>query len=182
MPYKTKLVEIVLTETRRATWTMARHPVSGSEHVYGVTDENYSRLNRWSFAVRVPERGGRGIVVQPLRVPPKRVWAGLERRSVIWKAATIHPYRNRVYCKVNLADPSQERTKIGLRRGERRLLPRWFKGSRHRLRLKGTVTTTRGRDSQAQVLVVKKNDHVRMIKLFFALKVWVLEEDYQIVD
>ena len=46
------------------------------------------------------------------------------------------------------------------------------------MRLKKTVATTRGHDDQAQVILVDCYDHKLMIRLFFALKVWVLQEKF----
>lgn len=178
--YKPNLVIVTPLDTRRASWTMGRRPVSGEEHIFKVEDENYSKLNEWTFVVRVPAGSSTSIIVQPTQVPGKRVWAGVERRSIVWRPATINPHRKKMYCKLNLADPTLEKTKVGLTRGERGLLPKWFKSLKHRIRLKGTVTTTRGTDAKAQVLLVRKRDYVGMIRLFFALKVWVLEEGYWI--
>ena len=180
--YKIRNVEVTPNETRRATWKMAGHTISGKEHVFDVRDGNYTRLNQWSFAIRIAPKADSGMIVQPLQAPGKKVWAGIERRSIVWKRATINPHKVKVYCKVNLADPAGEKTKVGLRRGERDILPYWFKELRHRLRLKGTVTTTKAHDTKAQVVLSRKDDYVGMIRVFFALKVWVLEEHYQIVE
>lgn len=183
MSYKTKLVEVEPVETRRATWTTAggRRPVSGEEYEYKVKDGNFPTLNEWKFVVRVPSGDSKSIVVQPTLVPGKKVWAGIERRSIVWNPATINPHKKKVYCKVNLAVPTKVQNKVGLARGERYLLPPWFKKLRHRLRLKGTVTTTKAYDDKAQVLLASKQNHVEMIRSFFALKVWVLEEGYSLL-
>jgi hypothetical protein len=46
------------------------------------------------------------------------------------------------------------------------------------MRLKQTVTTTEGRDSKSQVVVFNRANHVKMIRLFFATKVWILNESF----
>jgi hypothetical protein len=48
------------------------------------------------------------------------------------------------------------------------------------MRLKDTVTTTRGTDAKAQVVLMDREDHSTMIKLYFALKVWVMQEDFSL--
>jgi len=144
-----------------------------------VKDMKVSSLNDWKFAVRVPPKANQPIVVQPTAVPGKKVGAGVERRSVSWQPATINPHKRQVYCKVFLADPSKERNKVGVRRGQRKKLPSWIKKFKYRLRLKSSVTPSTW-DANAQVLLVHKGNHVQMIRMFFALRVWVLSEGFAI--
>jgi hypothetical protein len=178
--YKRKLVEVGYDQTRNASWVWGKRKVRGVEHIYNVKDWNFPSLNEWTFAVRVPSGSSKQIIVQPTQVPSKKAWAGLERRTNVWVPATINPYRKKVYCKVHIADPTQEKNWIGVSRGRRNDLPRWFRTLRHRLRLKNTVTTTRGVDKNDQVLLVKKGNYVEMIRLFFALRVWVLQEGFEL--
>jgi hypothetical protein len=156
--------------------------VLGTAHLYTVKDANFDRLNEWVFSVQVPRNRRDYVVVGPLIVPGKRAWAGLARRSVLFVPATRNPYRRWMYCKINVADPTGARTKIGVRRGEKDILPKWFDEFSGHLRLKKTVTTTRGRDMNAQVAVVERDSHALMIRLFFALKVWVLQESVLIKE
>jgi hypothetical protein len=81
---------------------------------------------------------------------------------------------------VSLADPTGLATKRIVGRGEREDLPRWAREHRWRLRLKGTVAMTYGNDGYHQVAVVKPEDYETMIKLFFSLKVWTLQEAFQL--
>jgi hypothetical protein len=174
--YDWRKVDVSYLDENRASWKMAGHTVRGTDSTYRVRDRNFDRLNWWTMVVRVPNERAAGIVVQPLQAPGKKSWAGIERRSIVLVRGTKNRYRGEVYCKVNLADPTQGKTKIGFRRGERDVLPGWFDHLKHRMRLKDTVTTTRGSDGKSQVVVMAPDDHERMIRLFFALKVWVLEE------
>lgn len=176
--YKTKKLQIERQDVRTASWRFGTKAVKGTEHSYSVKDANFPSLNKWSFAVRVPRKAYGNIVVQPILAPSKKVWAGLDRKAVVLVRATKNPFRSRVYCKLNLADPSRDKTKQGTRRGDRDALPKWFKQFRWRMRLKQTVTTTRGRDANAQVVFMDFDDHDTMLKLYFALKVWVMEEDF----
>lgn len=179
--YDPKLVTVSALRELRSTWMApGSAPALGTAYLYNVKDGNFDRLNDWVFSVQVPKDRHGDTVVSPLIVPGKKAWAGIARRSVLFVPATKHPYRRCLYCKINVADPSGERTKIGVRRGEKGILPKWFEEFSDDLRLKKTVTTTRGRDENAQVAVVPRDDHERMIQVFFALKVWVLQELVQI--
>jgi hypothetical protein len=174
--YKPVDVDVCFETESRASWKMAGRTVRGTDYIYRVHDYNFDRLNAWSMVIRVPINRKEDIVVQPLSAPGKKVWAGIERRSIVFVMCTKIGYRGRMYCKVNLSDPSQRKTKVGFRRGERGVLPKWFAYFHSRMKLKDTVTTTRGTDGYSQVVVMASNDHARMIRLFFALKIWVLEE------
>jgi hypothetical protein len=44
------------------------------------------------------------------------------------------------------------------------------------MRKKQKVRSTRGTDGEALVVLVPARDHVAMIRLFFATKVWILKE------
>ncbi len=140
-----------------------------------MVDENFDRLNEWIFSVRVPNKPGQ-IVVQPQTVPGKKVFAQVGRRPITFQKATKHPYRKHAYCKVHLADPTMEKTWRGTSRGDRSKFPRWFKYFRNRMRLKDTVTTTAGNDGYDQVVLIAPDDHERMIRLYFAMRVWVLQD------
>ena len=179
--YKTKKLAIQTQEERTGSWRFGGRAVKGTEHLYTVKDANFSSLNKWIIAVRVPNNVYGDIVVQPLMTPGKKVWAGLDRKAVVLVRATKNPFKSKVYCKLNLADPSGWQTKLGTRRGDRSALPTWFKPFAWRMRLKQTVKTGKGRDSKAQVVLIGRDDHRTMLRLYFALKVWVLEEDFSIV-
>ena len=178
--YKTKKLQIEQQDEKISSWRFAGRVVKGTEHVYSVKDENFSSLNNWTFAVRVPRKANANIVVQPVWAPGKKVWAGLDYKAVVLVRAKKNRFKSRVYCKLNLADPSHEKTKLGTHRGDRDALPKWFQPFRWRMRLKKTVTTTRGSDANAQVVFMNRDDHPTMIKLYFALKVWVMEEGFSI--
>jgi len=178
--YKTKKLEIEMVDERNASWRFSDHTVRGTEYVYEVKDTNFSRLNCWTFAVRAPHKVYGDIVVQPLNSPGKRVWAGLDRKAVVLVRAHKNPFRSMVYCKLNLADPSGSQTKRGTKRGDRGALPKWFQPFVWRMRLKNTVTTTQGSDANAQVVLIENDDHKTMLRLYFALKVWVMEENFSI--
>lgn len=178
--YNPRLVDVIYEDERKATWkgVGSYSAVKGKEYSYMVKDRNFDRLNNWKFIVKVPSSGNNDIVVQPSVAPNKRIWAGIDRRSIVLMKVTKKNHRGNVYCKINLADPTATKTKIGTSRGQRDSLPRWFDYFRPYMRLKATVTTTAGTDSKAQVVLIEPDDHERMIRLFLALKVWVLQEGF----
>jgi hypothetical protein len=180
--YDPRLIDVSFQHKQRASWKMAGRTTQGWEYIYSAKDLNFARLNSWGFSIRVPKFKQSGIVVQPIHIPNKKVWAGIDRRSVIFVKATKHPYRSMRYCKINLADPTGEKNKVGTRWGDRSSFPQWFDYFKSRMRIKNTVATTAGTDGYAQVVMVKIDDHQRMIRLYFALKVWVLEEGFVILN
>jgi hypothetical protein len=163
-------------EARPATWTFAGEAISGTEQSYAVTDGNFLSRNEWEFVVRVPKTKGQRLEVRPRTTPNLKVWAELTYRSLTFARATKGEARGRWYCQVALADPSGARTKDVVRGEERNELPAWFDALRGRMRLKQNVRPTKGTDGQALVVLVTAADHPAMIRLFFAMKVWILKE------
>lgn len=177
--YKPEKLDIQPLEHHTGSWSAFGGPaVKGIEHLYTVKDSNFRSLNQWTIAIRVPNTTRGDIIVQPILTPGKKVWADIERKAIVLVRATKHPYRTKVYCKLNLADPTGLHTKKGTRRGDRSALPKWFGSFGNRMRLKQTVATTRGTDANAQVIMLGHDDHEAMIALYFALKVWVMAEGF----
>jgi hypothetical protein len=174
--YRLEKLQIAPMGERRASWTFTREPVSGTEFTYAVVDANNATRHFWEFLVRVPSAGDDRIEVRPRATPSLKAWIGLERRSLTFARASRTGYRGRYYCQIALADPTGERTKDVLKKHERALLPPWFDDVSTRLRVKGTVRSTKGNDADQLVAVVRPAEHAVMIGLFFATKVWVLKE------
>jgi hypothetical protein len=167
-------------ERRPATWTFGGAPVSGVEQAYTVTDTNFPAKNLWEFIVRLPETAGERIEVRPRTTPAVRSWAELPDRSLTFMRATRGAARGKRYCQVALADVTGERSRAIVRTDQRDQLPRWFDPVRPRMRAKHAVKPTRGTDSDALVVLVPADDYGSMIRLFFATKVWVLTERFQL--
>jgi hypothetical protein len=179
--YRLERVDAELKTERRSGWKIRDDPpVSGIEYVYTVTDNNYAQRNSWEFLVRVPDAHGGTIEVRPSVVPNVRAWAGLDRRAVMFERVTIGRYRGACYCKVALADPSGERTRLIARMDEKNRLPYWFRSVRPRMRAKEAIRRTRGTDGDSLVITVPADDHQQMIALFLAAKAWVLKERFRL--
>jgi len=175
--YKPSKIQIELKEQKKAKWKYDGI-VKGTEFFYTVKDENFGRLNQWMFRIQVPEDAYGEIIVQPAQTPARNAWAGIARSSIVFNRATRPGYKSLVYCKMNLADPTGVNTKRGTTRGDRPEFPKWFQTFRWRMRLKKTLTTTLGNDYNAQVIFADRENHALLIRIFFALKVWVLESKY----
>lgn len=174
--YRLDRVNVEPGEKRASTWTFGGQAISGTEQTYAVRDDNFPSRNEWEFVVRTPSgRDGR-VEVRPRATPNVKVWAELTDRSLTFLRATMGEARGKWYCKVALADPTGERSRDVVRRDEREELPPWFDSLKNRMRTKERVRTTKGNDGGDLVILVQPNDHETMIRLFFAMKVWVLKE------
>jgi hypothetical protein len=174
--YRLDRVTAAPGEERASTWTFGGRPMSGVEQSYAVRDENFPSRNQWEFVVRIPKGRDERIEVRPRTTPNVKVWAELPDRSLNFSRATIGEARGKWYCKVALADPTGERSRDVIRSDERGELPSWFDALRGRMRVKQKVRATKGNDGQDLVVLVQPDDHETMIRLFFAMKVWVLKE------
>jgi hypothetical protein len=191
--YRLDQVALEPGETRRAKWTFAKGgrqaPVKGTEHLYTVTDGNLSGRNKWEFLVRVPDDADGRVEIRPRSTPPTQTWKALTYRSIQFQKATKGEARGKRYCKVSLAvppkgrakdDPRGTRTKDVIRGDQRRDLPKWFESLQGRMRTKESVRSTRGTDGNTLVILVQPDDHAMMIRLYFAMKVWVLKEGIEL--
>lgn len=187
--YRLDQVAVEAGEVRRGRWSFAKGgrqaAVRGNEHRYSVTDGNLAGRNKWEILVRVPDESDGRVEVRPLATPPLQTWKALTYRSLQFQKATKGDARGKRYCKVSLAvppsgratgDPRGTRTKDVIRWDQRRDLPKWFEGLKRRMRTKERVRSTRGTDGNTLVVLVDPADHTLMIRLYFAMKVWVLKE------
>jgi hypothetical protein len=174
--YRLDRVTVDAWEQRASTWTFAGEPMAGTEQTYRVRDANFPSRNEWEFVVRIPNGRDSRIEVRPRTTPNVKVWAELPDRSLTFLRATKGEARGKWYCKVALADPTGARSRDVVRGDERSELPRWFDQLKGRMRVKRNVRPTKGNDGEDLVALVSAGDHQAMIRLFFAMKVWVLKE------
>ena len=174
MRYRRDRLEIDEGESRPATWTFARTPVTGIECRYTVTDRNHTQRNRWEFVVRIPKSPAGRVEVRPTQVPNDGAYAGLDRRGLTFRRATMPGYTQFRYCQVSLPK-GDGGGRVVAQRGERTSLPYFVRDLGWRLRLKKTVRPTRGTDANSQVALVRLNDYRAMIGVYMATKAWVLK-------
>src|ERR1044071_8408540 len=147
--YRLEHVKVELKADRTARWKIREEPVvRGTEYLYEVTDSNYTQRNQWEFLVRVPKKKGVSIEVRPSLVPDVKVWGGLDRRAMMFERVRRGRNSGDCYCKVALADPAGERTRLIARVDEKKKLPYWLKTLNGRMRSKESVRHTRGTDSE----------------------------------
>ncbi len=179
--YRLERVTTTLKSDRPARWKIREEPlVRGTEYVYEVVDGNYGQRNEWEFLVRVPKKKGSSIEVRPSLVPPVKAWNGMDRRAMMFERVRRGRNTGDCYCKVALADPAGERTRLIARVDEKKKLPYWLKALNGKMRSKESVRHTRGTDSEALVIVVDPGDHQQMVALFLAAKAWVLKERFRL--
>ena len=179
--YRFERVNVALKSDRPARWKIREEPlVRGTEYVYNVIDGNYGQRNAWEFLVRVPKKKGSSIEVRPSLVPSVKAWNGIERRAMMFERVRRGRNAGDCYCKVALADPAGERTRLIARVDEKKKLPYWLKSLNGKMRSKASVRHTRGTDSDALVIVVDPDDHQQMVALFLAAKAWVLKERFRL--
>jgi hypothetical protein len=174
--YRLDKVMVEAGEERASTWTFGGEAMSGTERSYSVRDENLTARNQWEFVVRTPTGRDARVEVRPRTTPNVKVWAELPDRSLTFLRATKGEARGKWYCKVALADPTGAKSRDVVRADERGELPPWFDTLKGRMRMKQSVRPTRGNDGEDLVVLVAAEDHVAMIRLFFATKVWILKE------
>lgn len=178
--YYVDRVEIAFEEERKSTWEFTGRTVRGIEYQYRVIDLNFSNRREWVFVIRVPGASARDayIGVNPITIPNRKRWAGLDRRSIQFKR--FGRTGERVFAKLSISDVTLERNRKVLSWWQRDHLPRWL--SAFRPRRKKAVVPKAGVDGDALVTVARADDHPQMIRLFLALKAWVLSDGYDPTD
>ena len=179
--YRLDRVVVEPGERRPASWTFGGDPQQGFEQIYHVTDGNFDGRNHWEFVVRIPKRAGdpaggaaderrptcgRGRSCRTARSSSCAArWAMPRGSGTAWRpsptsaASGAGPSSAPISATSSRPGSTASATGCGPRRNVKR---------------------TRGTDGGALVLLVPEDDHAAMIRLFFALKVWVLKEGFEL--
>jgi hypothetical protein len=159
-----------------AHWEFSGVISHGAIHHYTVLDANEETPLPWWFLLHVPKelRKGGYVLLQPLDYPRTKAWTPVARTVINFAKATMADYRGMLYAKIRLADPMGSQRYENVAWAHRQLLPAYFRA--FDLRAKKRVATTRGKDADSLVAVMPRDDHVQMIRLFFATKAWPLQE------
>jgi len=164
-------IDVSFAREAKGTWTFARRAIRGTEFEYEVVDRNFPSRNTWTFVVRAPAGDGY-TEVRPLRVPNRKVWAPLGRRSWNLARCETSSSRGHLYGKLMVATGDD----ASRRQADPRSLPRWF--DQIRVLTKSSVVRDAAKDAGAPVVTVQSADHGRMIRLYLALKAWPLYASY----
>src|ERR1044072_1748821 len=125
--YRLDRVTSRLKSDRPARWKIREEPVvRGTEYVYEGTDDNYGQRNAWKFLVRIQKKKGSSIEVRPSVVPPVKAWNGMDRRAMMFERVRRGRNTGDCYCKVALADPAGERTRLIARVDQKKKQPDWL--------------------------------------------------------
>ena len=143
--FKTDLVAVAFDGSRNAVNDF-QGSKTRNEHTFEAVDRNFPSRNGWKFAVFVPKdwRKGTYVSVRPLVTPNRKVWSGLDRRSVQFAPCTKLSHRRKCYGIVAVSDPSGAKTRVILRKTDP--LPPWLEA--FRLTAKERVTTSRANDGR----------------------------------
>jgi NAD-dependent DNA ligase len=174
--FKTDRIEVAWETERNSGWAFQGQKVKGVEWVFSAVDRNYLRQNRWTFVVRVPNDITKNYIsVMPTAIPNRKVWAGLERRSLQFRYGTIGRHAKRLYAKLSIEDLQGDKNKRVLTENDDPL-PSWIEQFDPKPKRK--VASTDGNDGRHLVSLVEPGDFAAMIRLFIALKGWVRDEKY----
>ena len=137
----------------------------------------------------MPDDADGRVEIRPRSTPPMQTWKALTYRSLQFQKATKGDARGKRYCKVarsrsrppaaprTIRAAPAPRTSSGATSGATSQLVRGLQG---RMRTKERVRSTRGTDGNTLVILVRPDDHAMMIRLYFAMKVWVLKEGIEL--
>lgn len=172
----------LISENRDGHWKFHESQFTGIIYEYEVEDQNFRSPYKWIFEVCVPNKFHREayILVKPTQHPQKSYWASIERKMVNFARVKTGVYRGWVYAKLNIADVTDKKNKIGITKGKRSFLPIYIR--KFNLRLKKTAVSTRGTDSNYEIAVTQPQNHRAMIRLFFALKIWVMYDNFSLTE
>ena len=167
---------------RPARWKWQKRNIRGTEYDYRVLDYNFSRYRRWLIRISEPDAFDHGayVKVQPINVPARKLFAGLERRSINLPLGTVGDYKHYLYAKVSISDIGGRKNRLYVKSSDRQGLPQWLRS--FKLRKKETVAFTDAFDGDALVAVIRPGDHRAMIRLFLASKAWVLSSGFRLSD
>ncbi len=159
---------------RKAHWEFSGRVSHGAMHHYLALDGNLPSPVGWWFLVHVPagQKKGEYVLLQAIDYPRARAWTPVARTVINFAKATMPKDRGMLYAKIRLADPLAAAKYEGVAWQHRAALPPYLKG--FTLRRKRQVATTRGKDGDSLVAVVPRDDHMQMVRLFYATKVWPL--------
>ena len=116
------------------------------------------------------------ISVMPGTTPNRKLWAGLERRSLQFRNGNIGRHVWLLYTKLSIEDVQGKKNKRVLTEDDE-TAPSWIV-EQFAVKPKRKVASTDGNDGRHLVSLVEPDDYAAMIRLFIALKGWVRDAKY----
>ena len=149
-----------------------------------VVDRNGMKPTKWMFKIEEVSLGERGmqIGVGPVHTPKGDMMLELlSRRSIQSKRHTVSEDPERYYAEMWLSDTTGNKNRLLVRAEDAKAMPAWIKklylNKKDRCFLRSTIAPETRRESIC--INISKNDaHRELIELFFATRIWVLQEGF----
>jgi hypothetical protein len=149
-----------------------------------VVDRNGMKPTKWMFKIEEVSLGERGmqIGVGPVHTPKGDMMLELlSRRSIQSKRHTVSEDPERYYAEMWLSDTTGNKNRLLVRAEDAKAMPSWIKklylSKKDRWFLRSTMEPETRRESIC--INISKNDaHRELIELFFATRIWVLQEGF----
>lgn len=168
-------------------WTLTQFQKgfkSAYRHYVQVIDRNGKRPSKWMFKIEEVSLGKRGIQigVGPIHTPKGNMLLELlSRRSIQSKRYAVSNDPERYYAEMWLSDITGNKNRLLVRDVDEKLMPPWIKkiylSDKKRWFLRSKMDPETRRESIC-VTIWKSEAHRELIELFFATRVWVLQEGF----
>ena len=178
------LSKLVITPITGPWWNLTQFQ-KGYKHSHNyyveVLDQNSKKPTKWMFKIEEVSIGKAGmkIGVSPIHTPKGNILLQLlSRRSIQSKRRTDKSNPNSYFAELWLHDISGQKNRLLVRDGDQKKLPPWIK--QNYLKDKTKCFLRKAMDKKTKrtsvcVNINKQNAHRELIELFFASRVWILE-------
>ena len=168
-------------------WTLTQFQKgfkSAYRHYVQVIDRNGKKPTKWMFKIEEVSLGRRGmqIGVGPVHTPKGDLMLELlSRRSIQSKRHPASDDPERYYAEMWLSDVTGNKNRLLVREEDAKLMPPWIKkiylNDNDRWFLRSKMEPATRRESIC-ITIWKSEAHRVLIELFFATRVWVLQEGF----
>jgi hypothetical protein len=168
-------------------WTLTQFQKgfkSANKYYVEVIDRNGKKPTKWMFKIEEVSLGRRGmqIGVGPVHTPRGDVMLELlSRRSIQSKRCGGTEDTERYYAEMWLSDITGNKNRLLVRDKDLKAMPPWIKklylSDKDRWFLRSSMEPETKRESVC-VVISKNEAHRQLIELFFATRIWVLQEGF----
>jgi hypothetical protein len=168
-------------------WTLTQFQKgfkSANKYYVEVIDRNGKKPTKWMFKIEEVSLGQRGmqIGVGPAHTPRGDLMLELlSRRSIQSKRYLTSDDPERYYAEMWLSDVTGNKNRLLVRDVDAKLMPSWIKkiylNDKDRWFLRSKMEPDTRRESIC-ITIWKSEAHRALIELFFATRVWVLQEGF----
>ena len=168
-------------------WTLTQFQKgfkSANKYYVEVIDRNGKKPTKWMFKIEEVSLGQRGmqIGVGPVHTPRGDLMLELlSRRSIQSKRYVGTEDNERYYAEMWLSDVTGNKNRLLVRDKDLKTMPPWVKklylSDKDRWFRRSTMEPDTKRESIC-VFISKNEAHRQLIELFFATRIWVLQEGF----